>query len=234
MLTVSWWYLPHNRNKAAYDRQKRRGRGNRHLGDLISFLRLFHTRASRVQCYKTTKKQLAVSWWKGTLNPGCLPRTSNCWPLPSMGPSTPHCCPYWDKSMWTWGPVVPLDHKIHVVCAGCLPAHTHICIHTHICTHTHTSGLPSGSVPATAGYMGSIPGSGRSLREGNGSLLQYSCLENSRDRGVWRAPAHGVAKSWTWLECLSMHARNVVRWLGHKARWLPTVFSALQRWIAGT
>ena len=37
------------------------------------------------------------------------------------------------------------------------------------------------------------------LGEGNGSPLQYSCLENSTDRGAWRAKAYGVAKSWTRL-----------------------------------
>ena len=42
--------------------------------------------------------------------------------------------------------------------------------------------------------MGSIPGLGRSPREGNGCPLQYSCLENSMDRGAWRATVHGVAK----------------------------------------
>ena len=41
----------------------------------------------------------------------------------------------------------------------------------------------------------SIPGSGRSPGEGNGNPLQYSCLENSMDRGVWQATVHGVAKS---------------------------------------
>ena len=35
---------------------------------------------------------------------------------------------------------------------------------------------------------------GRSLRVGNGNPLQYSCLENSMDRGAWRATAHGVAR----------------------------------------
>ena len=35
--------------------------------------------------------------------------------------------------------------------------------------------------------------------EGNGNPLQYSCLENSMDRGAWQATVHGVAKSWTWL-----------------------------------
>ena len=36
-----------------------------------------------------------------------------------------------------------------------------------------------------AGDVGSIPGSGRSSREGNGNPLQYSCLGNPTDRGVW-------------------------------------------------
>ena len=45
------------------------------------------------------------------------------------------------------------------------------------------------------GDLGSIPGSGRSLGGGNGNLLQYSCLENSMDRGAWRVTVHGVAKS---------------------------------------
>ena len=42
---------------------------------------------------------------------------------------------------------------------------------------------------------GSIPGSGRSPGVGNGNLLQYSCLENSTDRGAWWATVHEVAKS---------------------------------------
>ena len=44
-----------------------------------------------------------------------------------------------------------------------------------------------------------IPGSKRPPGEENGNLLQYSCLENSMDRGVWQAPVHAVAKSWTGL-----------------------------------
>ena len=35
--------------------------------------------------------------------------------------------------------------------------------------------------------------------EGNGNLLQYSCLENPMDRGAWQATVHGVAHSWTQL-----------------------------------
>ena len=48
-----------------------------------------------------------------------------------------------------------------------------------------------------AGDLGSIPGSGRSPREGNGNPLQYSCLENPMFRGAWQATVHGVAKSQT-------------------------------------
>ena len=48
-----------------------------------------------------------------------------------------------------------------------------------------------------AGDLGLIPGSGRSPGEGNGNLLQYSCLENPMDRGAWSATVHGVAKSQT-------------------------------------
>ena len=47
------------------------------------------------------------------------------------------------------------------------------------------------------GDRGSIPGSGRSLGEGNGNPLQSSCLENPMDRGAWQAIVHGVAKSQT-------------------------------------
>ena len=39
-----------------------------------------------------------------------------------------------------------------------------------------------------------IPGWRRPLAEGNGNLLQYSCLENPMDKGVWWATVHGVAK----------------------------------------
>ena len=44
--------------------------------------------------------------------------------------------------------------------------------------------------------MGSIPGLGRSLGEGNGNALWDSCLENPMDRGAWWATVHGVTESW--------------------------------------
>ena len=56
-------------------------------------------------------------------------------------------------------------------------------------------GFPGGS--DGKGDLGLIPGSGRSLGEGYGYPLHYSCLENSMDRGAWGATVHGVTKSQT-------------------------------------
>ena len=63
------------------------------------------------------------------------------------------------------------------------------------------------NLPANAGDVrdvGSILGSGRSLREEHGNPLQYSCLDNPMDRGAWRAIVHGVAKSWTLRQLLTL------------------------------
>ena len=51
----------------------------------------------------------------------------------------------------------------------------------------------------SVGDLGLIHELGRSPGEGNGNPLQYSCLENSMDRGAWWAIVHGIAKSWTRL-----------------------------------
>ena len=51
----------------------------------------------------------------------------------------------------------------------------------------------------------SIPGLGRSLGEGNGNPLEYSCLENPMDRGAWRAIVYGITKSLARLKKLNMH-----------------------------
>ena len=64
-------------------------------------------------------------------------------------------------------------------------------------------GFPCGSAckesACHVGDLGLIPGLGRSPGEGKGYPLQYSGLENSMDRGVWRAAVHGIAKSQTQL-----------------------------------
>ena len=64
---------------------------------------------------------------------------------------------------------------------------------------------------ASAGDSGLIPGSGRSPGEGNGNPLQYSCLENPRDRGAWRATVHCAAESRTRLSNLT-HSHHSCRW----------------------
>ena len=67
--------------------------------------------------------------------------------------------------------------------------------------------FPSGAVVenslANAEYArdaGSVPGLGRSPGGGHGNPLQFSCLENSMDRGAWQATVHRVTKSGTWLK----------------------------------
>ena len=59
------------------------------------------------------------------------------------------------------------------------------------------SGKESGCNAEAAGDLGSIPGLGRSPGEGNGNPLQYSCLENPKDRGALWATLCGVTKSQT-------------------------------------
>ena len=58
-------------------------------------------------------------------------------------------------------------------------------------------GLVSKESSCSVGDLGSISGSGRSPGEGNGSPLQYSCQENSMDKGAWWATIHAVTKSGT-------------------------------------
>ena len=72
-----------------------------------------------------------------------------------------------------------------------------------------TDGFPCGSAgkesACNVGDLGLISGLGRSPGEGNGYPLQYSCLENSMDRGTWQVLVHGVAKSWTQLSNFHFH-----------------------------
>ena len=70
-------------------------------------------------------------------------------------------------------------------------------------TYVHLWHFPDGSdgkkAACTVEDLGSIPGLGRSFGEGNGNLLQCSCLENSMDRGTWWATVHRVTKRGTRL-----------------------------------
>ena len=63
--------------------------------------------------------------------------------------------------------------------------------------------------------VGLIPGWGRSPGGGHGNPLQYSCLENPTDRGVWRATLHGVTKSRTRLSDGTMSLKHLSQRPGH-------------------
>ena len=66
--------------------------------------------------------------------------------------------------------------------ADSIQSHEHTTIYYQIYSDSVVMNLP-----ANAGDSGLIPGSGRSPAEGNGYTLQYSCLENSMDRGAWQS-----------------------------------------------
>ena len=70
-------------------------------------------------------------------------------------------------------------------------------------------GFPGGAMvknlPANAGDPDSIPGSGRAPGDGNGNPLQYSCLENSMDRGFRRDTVHGDRKELDMTEHALLH-----------------------------
>ena len=81
-------------------------------------------------------------------------------------------------------------------------------------------GFPGGAgvknLPANAGDTrdaGSIPGLGKFPGGGHGNPLQYSCLENSMDRGAWQATIHGTAKSCTQLSNCAHTQRKLLRYM---------------------
>ena len=89
-------------------------------------------------------------------------------------------------------------------------------------------GFPGGSdgeeSACNAGDPGLIPGLERSPGEGNGNPLQYSCLENSTDRGAWRATVLGVPKSRTeWLTQAAPEGLQTVISAPVQAAWVPVV-----------
>ena len=77
------------------------------------------------------------------------------------------------------------------------------------------------------GDAGLIPGSGRSPEGGNDNPLQYTCLENSMDRGAWRAAVRGVMKSRTLLSLDAVEMSSVAAFLredfdsGPYRQWRP-------------
>ena len=106
----------------------------------------------------------------------------------------------------------PGDSSVNETRNSCLPLWIRICS-GFLCLEAHWLEVGAFQVAlmiknllANAGDirdLGSIPGSGRYLGEGNVNPLQYSCLENLMDRGAWWAAVHGVAESQTQMNWLS-------------------------------
>ena len=82
-------------------------------------------------------------------------------------------------------------------------------------------GFPDGSMvknpSANTGNVGLIPGLGRSLGEGNGNPLQYSCWGNLMDRGAWQAAVHGVTEELDTTQWLNNN--NLEQQSEHCAKW---------------
>ena len=81
-----------------------------------------------------------------------------------------------------------------------------------LCIGTSQLALVVKNLPASVTDMkntGSTSGSGRSPGKGNGNPLQYFCLENPMDRGVWQVTVHGVPRSQTSLKCIASHMQYI-------------------------
>ena len=78
------------------------------------------------------------------------------------------------------------------------------------CMHIYMQDFPGGfmvkNLPTVQEPQ--IQSLGRPPGEENGNPLQYSCLENSTDKGTWQAGVHGVAKSWTQLSDSHTHTHT--------------------------
>ena len=72
----------------------------------------------------------------------------------------------------------------------------------------HVVACVSKESTCNAGTVSSIPGLRQSSGEGHGNPLQYYCLENSMDRGTWRATVHGITNSQTWLSDSHTHTHT--------------------------
>ena len=91
-----------------------------------------------------------------------------------------------------------IESQAGILEQGIIWAHLKILVHF-VHFHGFLGGSNGKEYAGNAGDMGLIPGSGRSPGGGNGNPLQYSCLENSTNRGAWQAAVHGVTKSWAQL-----------------------------------
>ena len=124
--------------------------------------------------------------------------------------STPPLHNWWKSESSNEDPAKP---KIYKNLKNTRWLHFFLTIYFYFIYHLSHRGFPGGSdgkeSACNAGDSGSSPGLGRSPGEGHGNPLQYSCLENSTDRGAWWATVHGVAKNKTWSSDQHFHIFNL-------------------------
>ena len=92
------------------------------------------------------------------------------------------------------------DTEFYLFCLRAFPLNPQIKV-----TWDFPGGSDGKESACNAGDFGSIPGLGRSPGEGHGNPLQYSCLENSMDRGPWWTTVHGVTKESDMTEQLTLN-----------------------------
>ena len=110
--------------------------------------------------------------------------------------------------VWGWG-LGPAGSRISLptrhcqACGDAPPSPLSLASPSESCLPVGLSGFPGGSdsneSACNAGDLGLIPGLGKSPGGGRGNPLHYPFLENSTDRGAWRAMVQGIAKSQTRL-----------------------------------
>ena len=91
----------------------------------------------------------------------------------------------WDWHIFTT--IYKVGNQQGIVCM-----YVHHCVH---CVYIYVHHFPGGAGAKESARQ--CRRSGRSPRAGSGSWLQYTCLENSMERGAWQATVHGAAQSWT-------------------------------------
>ena len=93
-------------------------------------------------------------------------------------------------------------------------------------TKIHLDSLVAQMVKNLSSCQDSIPGLGRSPGEGNGTPLQYSCLDNPMDRGAWWAIVPGVTKSRIWMS--GWHTSTMSQTLYEVQWWMKVIIPTLE------
>ena len=128
-------------------------------------------------------------------------------------PPCPSATPGDSLTLMSIESVMPSNHLIYICMCVCVCVC--VCVYIYMQLGASQVALVAMNPLANAGDIrdtGSIPGSGRSLEEGHGNPLQFSCRENPVDRGAWQATVHGVAELDTYWShaCLAHNDHRVL------------------------